>query len=186
MAQIQRTLATSKLLEVLNHEKKSKNIEISIFNWTLQYMKDNIIVSKIPTKKNKTVYNNTLDWKNTRFVKVYLRKCRSILFNLQNPENPRLLERVLSSEIKSKDLAYLSAEEMFPDLWIPVFKKLNEKEMRSLKNEGLLLENAVETNYQCNKCKCRKVDHYSVQTRSADEPMTIYFTCMNCSNRWKE
>jgi transcription elongation factor S-II len=27
--------------------------------------------------------------------------------------------------------------------------------------------------------------YYQLQTRSADEPMTTFVTCVNCDNRWK-
>ena len=186
MTQNHREVAIHKLTNIIQNDKKSKNIEISIYNWTINYMKQNKIIPVLPTKKNKKIYDNSLTWENSRFVKVYLNKCRSIIFNLKNTNNPDFLCKIKNGEIKSKDVSNLKPEEMYPDLWIPVFKKINDKEKRSLRNEGLLLENAVETNYQCSKCKCRKIDHYGVQTRSADEPMTLYFTCLNCYNRWKE
>jgi len=37
----------------------------------------------------------------------------------------------------------------------------------------------------CNKCKSKKVVFYSLQTRSCDEPMTNFYTCLNCSKKWK-
>lgn len=39
--------------------------------------------------------------------------------------------------------------------------------------------------FQCKKCGSRKTTYYSLQTRSADEPMTNFITCINCKNRWK-
>lgn len=39
--------------------------------------------------------------------------------------------------------------------------------------------------FQCSKCKERKCTYYQMQTRSADEPMTTFVTCVNCNNRWK-
>ena len=30
-----------------------------------------------------------------------------------------------------------------------------------------------------------KCTYYQLQTRSADEPMTTFVTCINCGNRWK-
>ena len=37
---------------------------------------------------------------------------------------------------------------------------------------------------QCGRCKQRKCTSYDLQTRSADEPMTTFVTCLNCGNRW--
>ena len=184
-----RTNVLQKLDEILCNDKKSKNIEKSIYNWTITYIKNNL-VEKVKTKKDKKkvvyVYNNTLSWDNTRFCNTYKQKTRSILFDLNNIKNPKFLEKVKSGEIKSTDIVNLPKEEIFPELWAPIFKKQNDSIKRSLKNQGLLFENAYEGIYQCSKCKCKKIDHYSLQTRSADEPMTIYFTCLNCMNRWKD
>jgi transcription elongation factor S-II len=39
--------------------------------------------------------------------------------------------------------------------------------------------------FKCGKCKQRKTTYYQMQTRSADEPMTTFVTCLVCENRWK-
>lgn len=39
--------------------------------------------------------------------------------------------------------------------------------------------------FQCGRCKSKKTTHYQLQTRSADEPMTTFVTCLNCHKRWK-
>ena len=37
------------------------------------------------------------------------------------------------------------------------------------------------------KCgKSAECSYYEIQTRSADEAMTIFVTCINCGNRWKQ
>lgn len=37
----------------------------------------------------------------------------------------------------------------------------------------------------CNKCGSDDVFSESRQTRSSDEAMTVFFTCLNCGNKWK-
>ena len=37
----------------------------------------------------------------------------------------------------------------------------------------------------CKKCGSDNVYSESRQTRSADEAMTVFYTCLNCGNRWK-
>lgn len=37
----------------------------------------------------------------------------------------------------------------------------------------------------CNKCKSDDITYLFQQTRSADEPMTIFCTCKRCNSRWK-
>ena len=47
-------------------------------------------------------------------------------------------------------------------------------------------DDGVETMLQCRKCKKRKVSYTEVQTRSADEPMTIKAFCNFCGHRWSQ
>jgi len=38
----------------------------------------------------------------------------------------------------------------------------------------------------CSRCKRKtKCDYYQMQTRSADEPMTTFITCLECDKKWK-
>lgn len=39
---------------------------------------------------------------------------------------------------------------------------------------------------RCSKCGAHKVKYYSRQTRSADEPMTIFASCLACKYRWRQ
>ncbi|GMH65098.1 hypothetical protein TrST_g3431 [Triparma strigata] len=39
--------------------------------------------------------------------------------------------------------------------------------------------------FTCGKCKSIKTESTQKQTRSADEPMTVFVHCKNCGNRWK-
>lgn len=39
---------------------------------------------------------------------------------------------------------------------------------------------------ECPKCKNPKAYTWSQQMRAGDEPETIFFKCVNCSNTWRE
>ena len=52
-------------------------------------------------------------------------------------------------------------------------------------HNNLQEEDIADGLFQCSKCKSKKTTYYSLQTRSADEPMTNFITCTNCDNRWK-
>jgi transcription elongation factor S-II len=39
--------------------------------------------------------------------------------------------------------------------------------------------------FTCGRCKSVKTTSTQKQTRSADEPMTVFVLCLNCGNRWK-
>lgn len=41
------------------------------------------------------------------------------------------------------------------------------------------------TEFKCYKCKSNKCTFYALQTRSSDEPMTLFVTCLTCGNNWK-
>lgn len=44
---------------------------------------------------------------------------------------------------------------------------------------------AGSTLHRCGKCEQTDVEYFQKQCRSADEPMTCFFTCQSCGNRWK-
>jgi transcription elongation factor S-II len=39
--------------------------------------------------------------------------------------------------------------------------------------------------YKCRKCGGNKTTQFEMQTRSADEPMTIFINCVDCGNSWR-
>jgi transcription elongation factor S-II len=41
------------------------------------------------------------------------------------------------------------------------------------------------TDFTCFKCKKNNCTYYQLQTRSADEPMTTFVTCVNCESHWR-
>jgi transcription elongation factor S-II len=40
--------------------------------------------------------------------------------------------------------------------------------------------------FVCSRCKGTKTTHYSMQTRSSDEPMTVFICCLTCGKRWRQ
>ena len=39
--------------------------------------------------------------------------------------------------------------------------------------------------FACIKCKSKLTQYYEMQTRSADEPMTVFASCTQCGANWK-
>lgn len=39
--------------------------------------------------------------------------------------------------------------------------------------------------FKCGRCKSGEVDYTQQQTRSGDEPLTTFCTCLKCGNKWK-
>ncbi|CAM9370242.1 unnamed protein product [Chrysoparadoxa australica] len=57
------------------------------------------------------------------------------------------------------------------------------------KNRTMLNKQAGITNqvgmFECHRCKSRRTDFFQQQTRSADEPMTVFVTCEACGYKWR-
>lgn len=57
---------------------------------------------------------------------------------------------------------------------------------QNLLNSQMAKDNSAETDqFKCGRCQQRRCKYYQMQTRSADEPMTTFVTCVNCGNRWR-
>jgi DNA-directed RNA polymerase subunit M/transcription elongation factor TFIIS len=77
-----------------------------------------------------------------------------------------------------QEVAFKTHQDMTPERWRPIV----EKKEKTDKYEKCA---AVTTDqYYCGKCKKNKCTYVQVQIRSADEPMTVFITCLNCSHRW--
>lgn len=153
-----------KLNECYNDLDSSK-IEGSIWNYTC---------------KKADMNNIPQDWDNRFFKRFYMNKMISIYYNLIN-NGDDIYSRIQSGELNIEDIADSSPQELNPANW----KLLLER--KSANDEFLYLKKPVfETNqYKCRRCKERKCTYYELQTRSSDEPMTIFITCLNCGNKWK-
>ena len=68
-----------------------------------------------------------------------------------------------------------------PDKW----KTIIDKQEKT--NEMLfeVRQEVATDDFTCPKCHQKKCTFYQLQTRSADEPMTTFVTCVNCGKRWK-
>jgi transcription elongation factor S-II len=124
-------------------------------------------------------------WDNNSFKKMYFNKCRSLYSNLKDDsyiKNTELIKKVKNNEISLENIAFMSFQELFPSHW----KKIMDEKY---KKEKMMYETKVEAmtdQFKCRRCKSRKCTYYELQTRSADEAMTIFITCLNCGNRWKQ
>lgn len=145
-------------------EKHVMNIEKAIFNWCVK------------TTKNPS-------WENKHFVTKYKLKAKSILFNLKE-DNAYLFERIKSGEIKTSKIPTMLPDELWPGgPWDLTQQELKVKAMKmDLANDRLQDYSGM---FKCGKCKSDKTTYYQLQTRSADEPMTSFHTCLKCGNKWK-
>jgi transcription elongation factor S-II len=152
-----------KLNIVLENEKHSSNLEKGIFNYALKEANNRKVVKK---------------WDNQYFVQIYLDRLRSIYLNLKNPE---ILDQIKNETIQAHTVAFMTHQEMRPEKW----KELIEEKAKKDKNKFETNVEASTDTFTCRKCKSNKCTYYQMQTRSADEPMTTFVTCIECGQRWK-
>jgi transcription elongation factor S-II len=151
-----------KLDEKLNNEKNSSNLEKGIFNYALKEADQRKIVKK---------------WDNKYFIQIYLDRLRTIYTNL----NDTIVEQVTSGAIKPHIVAFMTHQELQPDKWTAL---IDAKSKRDANKFEVNIAAATDT-FTCRKCKGNQCTYYQLQTRSADEPMSVYISCCNCGNRWK-
>jgi DNA-directed RNA polymerase subunit M/transcription elongation factor TFIIS len=126
-----------------------------------------------------------ISWKSSAFCEVYRQLVRTILSNL-HPKSPvhntRLLTRVKDGEFKLFDIPFMSSYEMFPEHWFALKDKLLQREQKILEGN----KSRATDQFKCRRCQKRECTYYELQTRSADEPMTIFITCLNCGKEWRQ
>ena len=147
----------------IKNEEISKNLEKGIYNYTLKSCEEKNLIKK---------------WSNNLFVLIYIQKVKSILFNLKNE---KIFNDLINKKFKAHEMVFMNHQELQPEKWNDLIeaKKIKDENKFSPKIE------ASTDDFTCFKCKSNTCTFYQLQTRSADEPMTTFVTCLNCGNRWK-
>lgn len=153
----------NKLNTIVNNKKICENLEKGIYNYTLKVCEEKNLLKK---------------WTNESFVLLYIEKLRTLIINLKDND---LLANILSKELKAHEFVYMSHQELRPELW----ERLIEEKKIKDENKYTPKIEASTDNFICGKCKSKKCTYYQLQTRSADEPMTTFVTCLDCGNRFK-
>jgi transcription elongation factor S-II len=153
----------TKLNSIVNNKSICENLEKGIYNYTLKVCEEKNLLKK---------------WTNESFVLLYIEKLRTLIINLKDND---LLTKLLSKAVKAHEFVYMSHQELRPKLWETLIeeKKIKDENKYTPKIE------ASTDNFICGKCKSKKCTYYQLQTRSADEPMTTFVTCLDCGNRFK-
>ena len=139
------------------------NIEIGIYMYAYKEAKRKKILKK---------------WDNKKFLQLYMDRLRSVYINLKNP---MFLEQINNGEITHQSLAFMTHQEMNPSRW----KELIEQKIKRDENKYNTCIQASTDMFTCRKCKSKRCTYYELQTRSADEPATIFVTCLDCGKNMK-
>ena len=145
-------------------------------------MEKAIFRTAIETAQKKMVPRN---WKTGLFTEIYKQIAKSVLANT-HPEspvkNPRLLARAIEGEFALAAIPTMTSYEMYPERWKELADKQLIREQKILEGD----KSRATDEYKCHRCGKRECTYYELQTRSADEPMTIFITCVNCGKRWRQ
>jgi len=128
--------------------------------------------------------------------KAYTDKARSLCFNLK--KNTKLAVSLCLGQVEPTELVHFTAEQLASDdikqQRRATAQKLidsrrldwdqanEDKINRQCGIQGDLLQASL---FTCGRCKSVKTTSTQKQTRSADEPMTVFVLCLSCGKRWK-
>ena len=118
-------------------------------------------------------------WDNPKFVLIYKNRLYSVFSNLKN-DTEGYIDQIKNGTLLPQNFAYMTHQELNPTKW----KELIDKKMIVDKNKYETNVEAATDTFTCRKCKSNKCTYYQLQTRSADEPMTTFVTCIDCGCRW--
>lgn len=153
----------SHLNKIINSEELSVELEKCI----LDYATKESMYRKIVVK-----------WDNPAYVQLYTDRLRSIYLNLSNE---KLLNELTKKEITPESLANMTHQEMNPEQWKELIDKKSKRDANKYNNTA----QASTDMFTCRKCKSKRCTYYELQTRSADEPATIFITCLDCGKNWR-
>lgn len=142
----------------LNDMESAICIEAGIFEFALIYsLIKNITDSLIPS-----LYND---------------KTNEIINSIQNIKS--LKKRIQQKSFEIQQVAFMSPSELNPPGWADIVRK---NKLRDYKKKNM----AATDLYKCYKCGESRCQIIQLQTRSADEPMTNFITCLVCHHQFKK
>lgn len=124
-------------------------------------------------------------WAHAPFLELYTMFAKQISVNLLPTayvNNTELFAKYKAGEVTFKDISEMDSYQLFEDRWKDCFLEQQIREKRQLEGNKAMATDR----FLCKRCHKRECTYYELQTRSADEPMTIFITCLNCGKHWKE
>jgi len=161
-AQFRKNIVT-KFSAFIDDETKCINLEKGIYNSCIKEGKSRKIINK---------------WENKQFETLYMSKLWTVFTNLKNEE---FVKQINNNEVLPQHVAFMTHQEICPEHWKDMIE-------RKIKRDESKYSNNTEAStdmFTCRKCKSKKCTYYELQTRSADEPATIFVSCLNCGKNWK-
>jgi DNA-directed RNA polymerase subunit M/transcription elongation factor TFIIS len=147
----------------------AKDLEIGIYNWTIDECERHGIVKS---------------WDTFKFNQLYRKKALSVIANLvpsKHVRNDSLLPRLLSGEFWPHDVPYMRPENTFPRFW----QETANDYLTRFKSAYEMNAIPMTDMFKCSRCKKKECTYYEIFSRAADEPAVIHIRCCNCGHSWK-
>jgi transcription elongation factor S-II len=159
-----------KIEKLIGNEVDSTDLELSIYNSSI----------KEAVKRHVTCH-----WNNDLFKHIYQTRVRHIVGNLiptTYVQNKRLLTDLKSGKFTIESLCDADTYTISNDMWRDYIHRRQQREKRQLEGNKAMATDQ----FYCKQCHKRECTYYEMQTRSADEPMTIFISCLNCGKQWRQ
>ena len=110
----------------------------------------------------------------------YKNQSLRLLANIKNNKT-NLKDRLLNGTFDPEDMGDTTHKNLWPELWKRPEMQPGHRAIITRHEDGLVKD----TMFKCGNCKNNTVQTTEFQTRSADEPMTVFCNCTTCGKRWK-
>jgi transcription elongation factor S-II len=140
-----------------------------------------ILQSAMTDSTNKQVFKH---FDNSLFQTVYMQSLRRFIGNLDPNsyvKNAFLLKKIIQKDLTIDNLATMNIMDYSPTLYTELNDRMLLREKQQLEGNKALATDL----FKCGRCHKRECTYYELQTRSADEPMTKFISCLNCGNHWR-
>ncbi|KAJ3447080.1 transcription elongation factor a protein [Anaeramoeba flamelloides] len=114
--------------------------------------------------------------------KLYKKKFRTLSFHFANEKQYQLKLSVIQGKLTPFKLCEMNNKDFMTEDQLQEHEKFIKQ--GKFRSTGRVIQ-ARESQLKCFRCKQRKCQYVEYQSRSADEPMTVLVSCLNCGNHWK-
>jgi len=157
---------SDKITKIIKDDILGMNMEKAVYNYTIREAGHKKIIKK---------------WTNPSFAQMYIDHLRTVYLNLNN-EN--ILNQIISKELAPQIFVFMTHQEMKPERWIELLEKKNIIDANKFSNN---IEASTDL-FTCPapKCRSRRCTYYTLQVRSADEPESVFVTCLDCGKNFRK
>lgn len=158
MSDINKLRVTNKgtINDIVKDEKMAEDIETSIYNFTVNSIDDSSLFYILFDSVYNQKFNEIVD---------YLTKNKKYLLNA-----------LKTKQIEPLNIAEARPEELDPESFTKIINSKSYKNYKTLKGSDI---------FKCSKCKKSNCEVTQMQTRSGDEPPTIFVKCLECGHVMK-